>query len=96
MTMKSEGKVALVIGVALFLVGAGAALSIRSLSESAELEQQAKRSHDMAMENGHDAMECELKRLDLALDLLACTAQCPDWVPLERPSPAPSASASGL
>jgi len=95
MAMKSEGRY-LLLGLAMFLIGVGAALSICSLSESAELEQQAKRFHDMTMENGHDALECELKRLDLALDLLACTAQCPDWVPLERPAPSPAASASGL
>lgn len=87
----------------LFIVWGMMAAMVGALAVTAQhdrwadsLEQQAKRSHDAAMQNGHDAMECELKRLDLALDLLACTAECPDWVPLERPKSDPTSSPIGL
>ncbi len=91
---REEGRASLLIGLVLFVISV--CFLGYSLYSQGEREQQAKRSHDAAMQNGHDALECEMKRLDLALDLFACTAQCPDWVPLERPAPAPSASASGL
>lgn len=93
-TMKSEAVATLAIGLVLFVISV--CFLSYSLYSQGEREQQAKRSHEAAMENGHAALECELKALSIALDLLACTAQCPDWVPLERPSPAPSASAPGL
>lgn len=95
MTMsRKEGRASLLIGLVLFVISVGF-LGYALYSQSS-LEQQADRSHDAAMENGHAALECELKALSIALDLLACTAQCPDWVPLERPAPSPAASASGL
>lgn len=94
MRMMSERAASFTIALVLLVIGVG--FSAYSLYDRSKLEQQAKSSHEHAMQNGHAALECELKALSIALDLLACTAQCPDWVPLERPSPAPSASAPGL
>lgn len=94
MRMMSERAASFTIALVLLVIGVG--FSAYSLYDRSKLEQQAKSSHEHAMQNGHDAMECELKQLDLALDLLACTAACPDWAPLPRPSASPSASALGL